>query len=95
MQILLFHNWQFKVMHRKDIERQTAAARSTHQVMAGTPCMKLCGCQYCLYAHKLEGSYNNDVIPLVTTLLVASSSVAVRKILEIVQSLRKTSGDEQ
>ena len=32
-QILLFHNWQFKVMHRKDIERQTAAARTTLQVL--------------------------------------------------------------
>ena len=35
LQILLFHNWQFKVMHRKDIERQTAAARTTLQVLSG------------------------------------------------------------
>lgn len=36
-QILLFHNWQFKVMHRKDIERQTAAARTTLQSKRSPP----------------------------------------------------------
>ena len=32
VQVLLFHNWQFKVMHRKDVESQVAAARRGQQV---------------------------------------------------------------
>ena len=36
LQVLLYHNWQFKVMHRKDVESQVAAARRSHQVRASS-----------------------------------------------------------